>query len=74
VDRARRSAVLNAILLGLIEVRNLRVHLLMSSMLALFVALLLYAIAGFDHAYAGPIAVTPEYFEDLLRGLFVNEP
>lgn len=68
------GAVLNAILLGLIEVRNLRVHLLMSSMLALFVALLLYAIAGFDHAYAGPIAVTPEYFEDLLKGLFANEP
>jgi len=68
------GAVLNAVLIGLIEVRSLRVHLLMSSMLALFVALLLYAIAGFDHAYAGPIAVTPEYFEDLLRGLFANEP
>lgn len=68
------GAVLNAVLIALIEVRNLRVHLLMSSMLALFVALLLYAIAGFDHAYAGPIAVTPEYFEDLLQGLFANEP
>ncbi|AOX46152.1 MULTISPECIES: bestrophin-like domain [unclassified Microbacterium] len=68
------GAVLNAILIGLIEVRNLRVHLLMSGMLALFVALLLYAIAGFDHAYAGPIAVTPEYFQDLLDGLFANEP
>ncbi|MFJ4036604.1 DUF4239 domain-containing protein [Microbacterium sp. NPDC090007] len=64
------GALLNAVLIALIEVRNLRVHLLMSSMLALFVALLLYAIAGFDHAYAGPIAVTPEYFEDLLEGLF----
>ncbi|MFN3949188.1 DUF4239 domain-containing protein [Microbacterium sp.] len=68
------GAVLNAVLIALIEVRNLRVHLLMSSMLALFVALLLYAIAGFDHAYAGPIAVTPEHFEDLLQGLFANEP
>lgn len=68
------GAVLNAVLIGLIEVRNLRVHLLMSGMLALFVALLLYAIAGFDHAYAGPIAVTPEYFQDLLDGLFQNEP
>ncbi|KTS04607.1 bestrophin-like domain [Microbacterium testaceum] len=68
------GALLNAVLLGLIEVRNLRIHLLMSGMLALFVALLLYAIAGFDHAYAGPIAVSPEYFQDLLDGLFVNEP
>lgn len=68
------GAFLNAVLIGLIEVRNLRVHLLMAGMLALFVALLLYAIAGFDHAYAGPIAVTPEYFQDLLDGLFVNEP
>lgn len=68
------GAVLNAVLIGLIEVRNLRVHLLMSGMLALFVALLLYAIAGFDHAYAGAIAVQPEYFEDLLTGLFPDEP
>ncbi|MBT9605249.1 DUF4239 domain-containing protein [Microbacterium sp.] len=68
------GAVLNAVLIALIEVRNLRVHLLMAGMLALFVGLLLYAIAGFDHAYAGPIAVTPEYFQDLLDGLFVNEP
>lgn len=68
------GAVLNAVLIGLIEVRNLRIHLLMSGMLALFVALLLYAIAGFDHAYSGPIAVTPEYFEDLLKGLFADAP
>ncbi|MCG7416862.1 DUF4239 domain-containing protein [Microbacterium sp. ACRRU] len=68
------GAVLNAVLIALIEVRNLRVHLLMAGLLALFVALLLYAIAGFDHAYAGPIAVTPDYFQDLLDGLFANEP
>lgn len=68
------GAVLNAVLIALIEVRNLRVHLLMAGMLALFVGLLLYAIAGFDHAYAGPIAVTPEYFQDLLDDLFTHEP
>lgn len=68
------GAVLNAVLLALIEVRNLRIHLIMAALIASFVAMLLYAIAGFDHPYSGPIAVTPEYFRDLVDGLFLREP
>ena len=68
------GALLNAVLLALIEVRNLRIHLIMAGLIASFVAMLLYAIAGFDHPYSGPISVTPEYFRDLLEGLFVREP
>jgi hypothetical protein len=68
------GALLNAVLIALIEVKNLRIHLIMAGLIASFVALLLYAISGFDHAYAGPIAVTPAYFEDLLQGLFMREP
>lgn len=68
------GAVLNAVLIGLIEVKNLRIHLIMAALIALFVALLLYAVAGFDHAYAGPIAVGPDYFRELLDGLFSGAP
>lgn len=63
------GAVLNAVLLGLIEVRRLRVHLIMTGIMAVFVALLIYAIGSFDHPYMGPVAVTPEYFTELLQGL-----
>lgn len=63
------GAALNAVLIGLIEVRSLRVHLIMSGLIAVFVALVIYAIANFDHAYAGPVAVGPGYFEQLLDGL-----
>jgi hypothetical protein len=63
------GAVLNAVLLGLIEVRSLRVHLVMSGLIAVFVAMLIYAIAGFDRPYTGPISVTPTYFVELRDGL-----
>ena len=63
------GAVLNAVLVGLIEVRNLRVHLIMSGLIAVFVALLIFTIAGFDHPYSGAISITPEYFQDLLDGV-----
>lgn len=63
------GAVLNAVLLGLIEARSLRVHLAMSGLIAVFVAMLIYAIAGFDHPYSGPISVDPTYFIELHDGL-----
>jgi hypothetical protein len=46
----------------------------MAGLIALFVSLLLYAVAGFDHAYAGPVAVEPIYFQDLIDGLFIQVP
>jgi hypothetical protein len=68
------GALLNAILLSLIQVRNLRIHLIMAGLIAVFVALLLYAIAGFDRPYSGPISVTPTYYQSLLDGLFQRVP
>ena len=68
------GALLNAILLSLIQVRNLRIHLIMAGLIAVFVALLLYAIAGFDRPYSGPISVTPAYYQSLLDGLFQRVP
>jgi hypothetical protein len=68
------GAILNATLIALIEVKNLRIHLIMAGLIATFVALLLYSIAGFDHVYSGPISVTPAYFHDLIDGLFIHAP
>ena len=67
------GAVLNAVLLGLIEVRSLRVHLVMSGLIAVFVAMLIFAIAGFDRPYSGPISVTPTYFVELQAGLLQHD-
>lgn len=63
------GAILNAVLIGLIEVRSLRVHLIMSGLIAAYVSLLIYTIASFDNPYSGAVAVGPEYFEELLVGL-----
>lgn len=67
------GAVLNAVLLGLIEARSLRVHLAMSGLIAIFVAMLIYAIAGFDRPYSGPISVEPTYFIELHDGLLQRD-
>jgi uncharacterized membrane protein YraQ (UPF0718 family) len=63
------GALMNAVLVGLIEVRNLRVHLIMSGIIAAFVALLIYAILSLDHPYAGAVNVSSEEFRILLEGL-----
>ncbi|WP_307218833.1 DUF4239 domain-containing protein [Microbacterium sp. SORGH_AS_0888] len=66
------GAVLNAVLIALVEVRNLRAHLIMSGLIAAYVALVVYAIATFDSPYSGAVAVGPGYFVDLLDGLFAG--
>lgn len=63
------GAFLNAVLIGLIQVRSLRVHLIMSGLIAVYVSLLIYTIASFDNPYSGAVVVGPEYFEELLVGL-----
>ncbi len=60
------GAFLNALLISLIEVRSLRVHLIMAGLIAVYVSLLIYTIAGFDNPYSGAVVVGPEYFEELL--------
>jgi len=56
------GAVLNALMLALVESRNLRVHLIMSGIIAVFVGLLVFVTAAMDHPYSGVIAVTPDAF------------
>ncbi|HOB57318.1 MAG TPA: DUF4239 domain-containing protein [Rhodoglobus sp.] len=61
------GAALNALMLALVEARNLRVHLIMSGLIAVFVALLIFVTAAMDHPYSGFVSVPPEPFQNLLE-------
>ena len=63
------GAVLNALMIALIEVKDVRVHLIMSAIIAIFVAMLIFVTASMDHPYAGQVSVTPEPFQNLLDQL-----
>ena len=62
------GAVINAVLISLIDSTSVRVHILMLSLISIFVALTLYVMIALDHPYAGVISIGSEDFEDL----FVN--
>jgi hypothetical protein len=64
------GAILNAVLIGMVQTRQLRVHLVMAGIVAAYVAIVVFAIASFDRAYTGPVSVTPEYFVELRAWLF----
>lgn len=66
------GALLNAVLIALVEVRSLRAHLIMSGLIAVYVALVIYAIASFDSPYSGAVSVGPDDFVDLLNGLLAG--
>lgn len=63
------GAVLNAVMIALVEARNLRVHLIMSGIIAIFVAMLIFVTASMDHPYSGAISISPEMYENLLTQL-----
>ncbi|CAN5421626.1 hypothetical protein BH10ACT7_BH10ACT7_29570 [soil metagenome] len=63
------GAMLNALMLALVDVRNVRVHLIMSGIIAIFVAMLIFVTASMDHPYAGQVSITPEPFQNLLDQL-----
>ncbi len=66
------GAFLNAVLIGLVEVGRLRTHLLMAGLIAAYVALVIFAIASFDHVYVGEVSVDTTGFERLRRFLFTD--
>lgn len=66
------GAALNAVLIALVEVKNVRVHLIMSGIIALFVGLVIFVTATMDHPYSGVVSVTPEAFQVLLDGLMAS--
>ena len=61
------GAVINALLIASIDVRDLRLHLLMAGLLGAFIALVMFVTADMDHPYAGSISVDPGDFVRLLE-------
>lgn len=59
------GAFLNAVMIGLVESQSLRIHLIMSGIIALFVAMLIFTTAAIDHPYSGVVSVTSEPYLDL---------
>lgn len=59
------GAFLNALMIGLIETRSLRIHLIMSGIIAVFVGILIFTTAAIDHPYAGTVAVNSDAYLDL---------
>lgn len=64
------GAFLNAVLIGLVQVGRLRTHLIMAGLIAAYVALLIFAIASFDHVFVGDVSIDTTDFEQLQKYLF----
>lgn len=64
------GAVINSVLIGLVEVGRLRVHLLMAGLIAAYVGMVIFAIGSFDHVYTGEVSVDTTFFEQLRETLF----
>ncbi len=67
------GALINAVLIGLVEVGRVRTHLLMAGLVAAFVGIVIFAIASFDHVYMGQVAVDTTLFEELKNSLFTKK-
>lgn len=68
------GAFINAVLIGLVQVGRLRIHLVMAGLVAAYVAVVIFAIASFDHVYTGEVSVDSTSFEQLKRTLFTAPP
>lgn len=67
------GALINAILIGLVEVERLRIHLIMAGLVAAYVGIVIFAIASFDHIYTGEVSVDTSFFEELKSSLFTTK-
>ena len=61
------GAAVNAVLIGFIHVKSMRLHLVMAGLLALFIGLVMFVTADMDHPYQGSISVGPGAFERVLQ-------
>jgi hypothetical protein len=61
------GAAVNAILVALIHLKNVRLHLLLAALLALFIGFVMFVTADMDHPYTGSISVGPGPFERVLQ-------
>ena len=66
------GALINAVLIGLVEVGRLRIHLIMAGLVAAFVGIVIFSITSFDHIYMGEVAVDTTQFEELKNALLAQ--
>jgi hypothetical protein len=66
------GAFLNALMIGLVESKSRRIHLIMSGIIAIFVAMLIFTTATIDHPYAGAVSVTSEPYLDLYENVLTK--
>ncbi|WP_353828101.1 DUF4239 domain-containing protein [Agromyces sp. SYSU T0242] len=64
------GAAVNAVLIAFISVTRLRMHLVMSGLLALFIGLVIFMTADMDRPYAGHVAVNPGAYERVYEQVF----
>ncbi|MEJ1230801.1 MAG: hypothetical protein WDM88_09680 [Galbitalea sp.] len=63
------GAAVNALMISLIQVKRVRIHLIMSGLIAIYVGLLIYVTASMDHPYFGTVSIGPDDFRSLLDQL-----
>ena len=63
------GAILNAGLTWLFDVNRLIVHLILASILSVFVALVVYLVVAMDNPFRGELSVYPEAFEVVQKSL-----
>lgn len=68
------GAVINAVLLGLIQVRRVTIHIVMAGLIAVYVGLLVYEVLSMDHPYSGTISIGPDDFRLLLSQVMAKNP
>lgn len=61
------GAAVNAVLVALIHMKNVRLHLLAAGLLALFIGFVMFVTTDMDHPYAGNISVGPGPFVRVLE-------
>ena len=66
------GAAVNAVLIAFIQVKSLRLHLMVAGLLALFVGLVMFVTADMDHPYQGSISVGPGAFERVIEQIIVR--
>lgn len=63
------GALINQVLISLIEVKDVLVHLIISGLISIFIALLIYVTLQLDHPFYGALTIEPTDFETLLNDL-----
>lgn len=63
------GAVINQILISLFPVKTLSVHMIISGLISVFVALLIYVTLQLDHPFYGAVTIEPSDFQTLLDDL-----